>query len=590
MNKKKVQNLLLMKKKSRKNKNFNKNQKSFYFEDYIETNLKQKDRSKSFISEDRIYILFFFFFCLITIFSIKITSISFQEPQFLQGKKNNKNFLPLRRDITDRNGDLISRNIRSYHAAIKPGLIKDKEKFLLNIKLNFPEISQDQLKKKLLNDKYFYLKKRLSAEEENKLFLLGEKGIIFESMQSRIYPHAELYSHILGQIDDDNYGISGVEKYFDNELKDLKKIKEPLRLTLDTNLQYLIKKELEQSIEDFKAIGAAGLLMNVQTGEVLSLVSLPDYNINLRNDISHSDYTNKITKGIFELGSIFKTFTIALALEKNLFTPDTVIKNIPNNIKCSKYTISEHDELPNDLSVKEILVRSSNIGSALIAKDIGEESYKNFLNKLKLLNTLEFELNEMGNPINFKWDKCKLETVSYGHGITTTPLQAAAAYAAMTNGGYLVQPSLRLDKNQDINMERVISNETSKEINLMLREVVTSKHGTASLANVFGFDVGGKTGTAKKNFYGEYSNKKLNTFISVFPMYKPSYVLLVLLDEPKPAPELVYDYHGQKITTKRNESGWNSVYVAGKIIKKIGPILAINNDEVYNNHVVKKIN
>ena len=579
-----------MKKKSRKNKNFNKNQKSFYFEDYIETNLKQKNISKSSISEDRVYILFFFFFCLIAIFSIKITSVSIKEPQFSQNKKNSTNFLPLRRDITDRNGDLISRNIKSYHAAIKPSLIKDKRKFLLNIKLHFPEISQVQLKEKLLNGKYFYLKKRLSSEEENKLFSFGEKGIIFESTQSRIYPNAELYSHILGQIDDDNYGISGVEKYFDNELKDLERINEPLRLTLDTNLQYLIKKELEQSIEDFKAKGAAGLLMNVRTGEVLSLVSLPDYNINLRKNISHPDYTNKITKGVFELGSIFKTFTVALALEKNLFNSDTVIKNIPNNIKCSKYTISEHDELPNDLSVKEILVRSSNIGSALIAKEIGEESYKNFLNKLKLLDTLKFELDEVGNPINFKWDKCKLETVSYGHGITTTPLQAATAYAAMTNGGYLVQPSLRLNKNQDIDIERVISNETSEEINLMLREVVTSQHGTASLADVFGFDVGGKTGTAKKNFYGKYSNKKLNTFISVFPMQKPSYVLLVLLDEPKPAPELVYNYRGQKITTKRNESGWNSVYVAGKIIKKIGPILAINNDEVYNSHVVKKTN
>ena len=160
----------------------------------------------------------------------------------------------------------------------------------------------------------------------------------------------------------------------------------------------------------------------------------------------------------------------------------------------------------------------------------------------------------------------------------------------MTNGGHLVQPSLSFNKIQDINAERVISNKTSKEINLMLREVVVSEHGTASLADVFGFDVGGKTGTAKKNFYGEYSNKKLNTFISVFPMYKPKYVLLVLLDEPKPAPELVYNYRGQKITTKRNESGWNSVYVAGKIIKKIGPILAINNDEVYSHHVVKKTN
>tara|TARA_B100002051_G_scaffold276027_1_gene322173 strand:+ start:1366 stop:3105 length:1740 start_codon:yes stop_codon:yes gene_type:complete len=579
-----------MKRKKTKKILSNKNQKSFYFEDYIETNIKQKNLSKEFISEDRIYILFFIFFCLISIFVIKITFVSIQSPELFSNKKNDLNFLPLRRDIVDRNGEIISRNIKSYHAAIRPSLIKDKKKFLINIRLNFPEIPQERLKKKLLKNKYFYLKKRLTEDEKNKLWALGEKGIIFEPTQSRIYPHAELYSHILGQIDDDNYGISGVERFYDKNLKNLKKINEPLKLTLDTNIQYLIKNELEKSIEDFKAIGAAGLLMDIKTGEVLSLVSLPDYNINLRDNISSSNYTNKITKGVFELGSIFKTFTIALALEKKLLTPDTVIENIPNKIKCSKYTISEHDKLPSNLSVKEILIRSSNIGSVLIAQKIGEESYKNFLKELKLLETPKFELEEVGTPINFRWDKCKLETVSYGHGITTTPLQAASAYATISNGGNLIQPTLYLDRLKDSDIKKIISNQTSEQLNKILREVVTNKNGTASLADVFGFQVGGKTGTAKKNFYGEYSDKKLNTFISLFPMNNPKHVLLVLLDEPKPAPNIVYNYRGQKISTKRNESGWNSVYVAGKIIEKIGPILAINNNEVYNNHVVEKFN
>ncbi len=584
-----------MRKKNRKNKNFNKNQKSFYFEDYIATNLKQKNISKSSISEDRIYILFFFFFCLIAIFSIKIIFISVKEPQFLESKKNNLNFLPLRRDIYDRNGELISRNIKLYHAGIKPNLILDKKKFLINIKLNFPEISQNILKVNLSKNKYFYLKKRITEEEKNKLWVLGEKGIRFEPTQSRIYPHAGLYSHILGQIDEDNYGISGVEKYFDNDLKNLEKIQEPLKLTLDTNIQYLVKKELEDSMKVFDALGAAGLVMDVKTGEVLSLVSLPDYNINIRNSINSLDYTNKITKGVFELGSIFKTFTIALALEEKIIEPDTLIKDIPQNIKCSKYKIAEHDKLPKDLEVREILIRSSNIGSTIIAKKIGEKRYKDFLNKLNLLNRPEFELDEVGTPLSFKWDKCKLETVSFGHGITTTPLQAAAAYAAMSNGGYLIKPTLKLKEHFELNNEtknkQVVSSNTSKQINSILREVVTDKNGTASLADIFGFEVGGKTGTAKKSFYGEYSEKKLNTFISIFPMYKPKYVLLVLLDEPKPAPRLIYRYRGQKISNiNRNESGWNSVYVAGKIIEKIGPILAINNNEFYSSHVVKKTN
>ena len=579
-----------MKRKKTKKQLSNKNQKSFYFEDYIETNIKQKNLSKEYISEDRIYILFFVFLCLISIFVIKITFVSIQKPELFSYKKNDLNFLPLRRDIVDRNGEIISRNIKSYHAAIRPSLIKDKKKFLINIRLKFPEISQEKLKKKLSKNKYFYLKKRLTEDEKNKLWALGEKGIIFEPTQSRIYPHAELYSHILGQTDDDNYGISGVERFYDKSLKDLKKINEPLKLTFDTNIQYLIKKELEKSIEDFKALGAAGILMDVKTGEVLSLVSLPDYNINLRDNISSSNYTNKITKGVFELGSIFKTFTIALALEKKLLTPDTMIKDIPNKIKCSKYTISEHDKLPNNLSVKEILIRSSNIGSVLIAQKIGEESYKNFLKDLKLLETPEFELEEVGTPINFRWDKCKLETVSYGHGITTTPLQAASAYAAISNGGNFIQPTLHFNKLKQSNIKKIVSNQTSSQLNKILREVVTNENGTASLADVFGFQVGGKTGTAKKNFYGEYSDKKLNTFISLFPMDNPKHVLLVLLDEPKPAPHIVYNYRGQKISTRRNESGWNSVYVAGKIIEKIGPILAINNNEVYNNHVVEKFN
>ena len=440
----------------------------------------------------------------------------------------------------------------------------------------------------MLKNKYFYLKKRLTDEEKNKIWSMGEKGIKFEPFQSRIYPHAELYSHLLGQVDDDNYGISGTEKYFDKELKDIKRIKEPLQLSLDTNLQYLIKNELEQSIEDFKAKGAASLLMNVNTGEVLSLVSLPDYNINLRNDINNSDYINKITKGVFELGSVFKTFTLALAIEEKIIKPETIIENIPKKIKCSKYQISDIKEFPSQLSAEDILIRSSNIGILMIARKIGEQKYKNFLKKLNLLNTAIIELEEVGTPLNFKWNKCKLETASYGHGITTTPLQAAAAYASISNGGYIVKPTLKkLDVGAKLNKTKIVSSETSKEINKILRKVVTEKKGTASLANVFGFEVGGKTGTAQK--YGK-ENQNLNTFISIFPSKKPNYVLLVMIDDPKPAPHITYNYRGAFINVNRNEAGWNSVYTTGKIIKKIGPILAINNNEVYSNHVVKKSN
>ena len=205
--------------------------------------------------------------------------------------------------------------------------------------------------------------------------------------------------------------------------------------------------------------------MDIDTGEVLSLISLPDYDLNVRQEIKDKNFMNKITKGVFELGSIFKTFTITLALENKLFSPDTVIKDIPNEIKCSKYTITEHDELPNSLTLRDILIRSSNIGTIKIAKQIGKNKLKKFLEDLNLLNTLNFELEEIGSPLHFIWNKCKLETVSYGHGITTTPLQAATAYASILNGGFIINPTLIKDKNSNLNKTRIITFETSKKIN-----------------------------------------------------------------------------------------------------------------------------
>ena len=563
------------------------NQKSFFFEDYFQTSLNQKNTQKTQISDDRLYILFVVFFSLIAIFSISIISTSIQKSSFEYRKKSNQNYLNLRRDIVDRNGEIISRNVGSYHAAVKSSLVKNKKNFILNIKLNFPEIDVSNLQKNLNNKKWFYLKKRLNEEEKNKLWSLGEKGIIIEPFQTRIYPHRKLFSHILGQVDDDNYGISGIEKYFDRILKDTKKTKEPIMLSLDANIQYLIKDELEKAMKDFKSKSAGALLMDVNNGEVLSLVSLPDYNINIREDIRDVKYMNQITKGVFELGSVFKAFTLALAFEENILSPDTIINNIPNKIKCSRYTIGDIHDFPESLSVEDILIRSSNIGSLMIARMVGEDKFKQFFNKLNLLKPLEFELEERGSPLNFKWGKCKLETVSYGHGITTTPLQAAAAYASITNGGYLVKPTLvknnRIKKN-----ERIVSEETSKKMNKILRKVVTDKEGTASFADIFGYDVGGKTGTSKQYFD---KNKNINTFISIFPSQEPNYVLLVILDNPKGAPHIAYNYKGQIIKNiSRNEAGWNSVYVAGKIIEKIGPILAINNNEVYSSHVVKKTN
>ena len=575
-----------MKKKYKKNKNFNKNQTSFYFEDYLETNKKDKYFKENNFFQDRLYLLFFLFFSLILIFSIRILHVSLYDLELYDQNNISKKFNLLRRDIVDRNGILLSRNVKSFHAAINPKLIKNKENFLIKLRLNFPELSVKQIEKNLNKEKYFYLKKRITQSEKEKLWTLGEKGIIFEPFQSRIYTHSKLFSHVIGQVDYDNYGISGVERYFDKELKNESLKNQPLELTLDTNIQHLISEELNKALITFQATGGGSLLMDINTGEILSLVSLPNFDINLREDLKDVKYINKITKGVYELGSIFKTFTVALALDSNIVKPHTIIPNIPRSINCSNHKISDIKEFPKDLSVEEILIRSSNIGTLLIARKIGKEKFKQFIDKSQILKSPDLQLEEVGNPIKFKWNKCKLETVSFGHGITTTPLQAVTVYASLANGGNIIQPNLIKNKKKNKN-KKLISEKTSLEIVNILRKVVTDKEGTASLADIDGYYVGGKTGTSQ-NY--ENKNENLNTFISIFPSQKPKYALLVMLENPKIAKDLIYDYRGLKIKGTRNEAGWNSVYVAGKIIEKIGPILAIKSKDFNNHYVAENIN
>ena len=357
-------------------------------------------------------------------------------------------------------------------------------------------------------------------------------------------------------------------------------------MTLDSNVQHIINKDLSQAIKTFNATGAGAILMDVNNGDIISLVSLPNFNINQRANIKDKKFINKITKGVYELGSIFKTFTIALALENELVDTSTIIKDIPRKIRCSVHEITDIKEHPKNLTVEDILVRSSNVGSVILAKKIGEKSFKDFIKKTKLTKNPEIELEEVGAPHKIKWNRCKLETVSYGHGITTTPLQVTALYAAMVNGGKLVKPSLIKDR-KIVSSQKIISQSTSKKLSILLRKVVTSKNGTASLADKNGYFVGGKTGTAES--YGNKKNR-INSFISIFPTNKPNYTLFVMLENPKINDDLIYNYRGVRTKAPYNTSGWNSVYVAGKIIEKIGPILAINNKEFTDLYVAEKFN
>ena len=384
----------------------------------------------------------------------------------------------------------------------------------------------------------------------------------------------------MGQIDNNNNGISGLEKFFDKNLKSKNLIRSSLPLTLDSNLQYLIRQELVEARTNFNQIGSAALLMDINNGEILSLISLPDYDLNKRFSINEDIYTNKITKGVYELGSVFKTFVLAAGLENKVIEQKTMFNNLETKIFCAGKKISEHDKLPKNLSAEQIIIQSSNIGAIRIAQKVGVDKYKDFLNSLELFQTINFDLEEIGTPLPFRWGKCKLATASFGHGITTTPLQLAKAYAILSNGGYKIEPTiLKTEQNRLKEKEKIISFETSEIINSILRKVVSNKEGTANFANINGYEVGGKTGTALKSINGVYTKKKLNTFVSIFPASLPKYVLLVILDEPKPAPNYVYEFpSGYKHKGEmRNTSGWNTVVVAGKIIEKIGPILAINN-------------
>ncbi len=563
---------------------------SFYFEEYRQYT-ENSTNKKLNINQDRIYLLFFIFFSLIFMFAIKIISLSLQEPTGNYKLQNSSNFKLLRNDILDRNGILIARNIKVYHVAIKPNLIKDKKKFFLKLKLLYPELDISDIRNSFLKKKYFYLKQNITEDEKFKLWSLGEKGLIFETSQARIYPHKNLFSHIIGQINIDNIGISGIEKSFDRELK----LKKALKTTLDSNIQFLIREELIKFQDIFQSIGSASILMNVNSGEILSMVSLPDFDLNKREKIEDKNYINRVTKAVYELGSVFKTFTLANALNEGKVKIDTEFKNLPKKIRCAGKSIGEYDEkIPSDLTAEEILVRSGNIGSVRIGQKIGSNKMKNFLENLGVLNKIQFDLEEVGEPHTIKWGKCKLATASFGHGITTTLLQLAKGYSIVSNGGLDIKPTLIKKEKSDNFRSRILKEETSIKINSILRKIVTTKEGTANFANIDGYQVGGKTGTAQKSINGKYSKNKINTFAAVFPISKPKYVLIVLLDEPKPNKEYVYHYKdgsGWKYKgTPYNTAGWTSVEVAGKIIEKIGPILAINKIDFYDNHVVKKSN
>ena len=546
--------------------------------------LYNKNKSNLNISFNRIAFVFFIFFFISVIYTIHLIHLGARESNNEKIVNDKETFNNLyRADITDRNGNYIVKTVSSIDIGISTKQVIDKKKLILNLKYIFPNKDYQKINSKLNNKNFFYFEKKVSDENYEKLMQLGDKSIQSEEKLTRIYPEKNLFSHIIGQIDDDNNGISGLEKSLDENLKNSPK---PIKLSVDKDVQFLIRQELLFFNKIFKTQGSAAILMDVNNGQIFSLVSLPDFDPNKREKILDKNLINRATKGVYEFGSVFKTFTLAAGLHEKIIEPDTMFNDLPKSIKCAGYPISEYDdEIPTSLSAEQILIRSGNIGSVRIGQKIGEHKFKSFLNKLGVLSKTRFDIEEVGSPLKFNWGKCSLATASFGHGITTTLLQLAKGYSILVNGGYDVNPSLIFSDEKKLkNKTVVLEKNVSKKILPILRKIVTEKEGTASLANVNGYEIGGKTGTAQKSISGGYSNKKINTFISIFPTSKPKFVLALMLDEPKTNKDYIYHFRdGSDIKYKGtpfNTAGWTTVEVAGQIVEKIGPILATKYSEV----------
>ena len=554
-----------------------KSKSKIIIEDYKNNFVYKKNDTNLNIQFNRVGFIFFIFFIIYFIYTIHLIHLGSRK-----SKVEIIDRLPVytnklyRADITDIHGNYLAKTVKSIDIGIKTSEVIDKKKLLLSLKIIFPNKDFNKIKKKLNQKKYFYLEKKISEENYEKIMKLGDKSIKPEEKVLRIYPQKNLFSHIIGQIDDDNNGISGLEKSFDEILRNSKK---PIKLTVDKDVQFLVRKELIKYQEIFKSKGSAAILMNVNNGNIVSLISLPDFNPNERQNITDVNFINRVTKGTYELGSVFKPLTFASALNEDLIKPETEFLDLPKSIRCDKHRIGEYDnKIPSDLTAEQILIRSGNIGSVRIAQLIGPEKHKSFLEKVGVLSSIDFDIDEVAPQKDYNFGKCKLATASFGHGVATTILQLAKGYAVISNGGYDIKPTL-INKSTKNNEKgnRLINKGVSEQVVTALRKIVNTEEGTAKFADVPNYEIGGKTGTADQPKDGSYSEAKINTFASIFPTSNPQYVFVVMLDTPQKAKDYYYKYRHQKggwKGTLYNTAGWTSVEVVGKIMDKIGPILA----------------
>ncbi len=473
--------------------------------------------------------------------------------------------LPVNRaDILDRNGNLLATSLATGSVYADPKLVQNPAEAARKLASVLPDIDVRDLTAKLASEKRFiWIRRNLSPKQQAAVFRLGIPGVSFEREEKRFFPASNLTSHVIGFTGVDNNGLAGIEQGFDKRLK--ADPNSPLQLSLDVRLQHIIKKELAATVEEFRAIGAAGMVYDVRTGEVLAMVSLPDFDPQDPPDSKSDSLFNRNTLGVYEMGSTFKIFNSAMSLESGR-VKITDVFDAAHPIKVGRFTISDYHNLRRALSVPEIFQHSSNIGSVHMALTAGVAVQKAFMQKMGFTRPTALELPENGWPlVPNPWREVNTMTISFGHGISVSPMHTVAAAAAVINGGIFHPPTLlKRDPNAPVPGERVISAQTSDLMRRMFRIVVTE--GTAKGAAAPGYVVGGKTGTADKQKGKHYAkNSRMSSFLGAFPMNDPRYIVYVLVDEPQ-ATAKTYGYA---------TGGWVAAPAVGRIVKQIGPLLNV---------------
>jgi cell division protein FtsI (penicillin-binding protein 3) len=480
-----------------------------------------------------------------------------------------------RPDILDRNGEILATDLKTPSLFAEPRRIIDPDEATELLAGVLGDLDGREVRERLGSKRGFaWLKRDISPAQQREVHRLGIPGIGFLSENKRVYPNGNEFSHIIGHVNIDNQGIAGIEKWIDSRgLADLHlagfgvdREQEPVRLGVDLRVQHALHEELVAARDKFKADAAAGIVLDVRSGEIVSMVSVPDYNPNNPREALEPSRINRLTTGVYEMGSTFKALTIAMALDSGKVTLNSSF-DARGSLHYGHFNISDYHAQNRVLTVPEIFTYSSNIGAAKIALNQGVENHKAFLAKVGQLDRLRTELPESAEPIVPKqWGELNTVTIAYGHGLSVAPLQSVMGVAAILNGGYLIPPTFlkRSPAEARAIARRVVKPETSVAMRYLMR--LNAEKGTATKADVKGFYVGGKTGTAEKVVNGHYAKHRLMTdFMAVLPADDPRFLLLIMLDEPQPIAET----HGFAT------SGWNAAPVAAKVITRIAPLLGL---------------